>query len=163
MNTDNKQAIEWISLAADDTSLGALKLDLAAVAHKFRYPMADILARVPGDSLVAQAKAIGVSRQTLYVWKRETARPNAEQAAVISKLTGIPVAHIRADGFKEGIDGRRPGAQARKRVAKDGGGLSPRPKRVRPKRRRVASKPSVGGRPRTVRKRPRAPAASVNP
>jgi hypothetical protein len=159
---DNKQAIERIIQAADDIELGALKLDLAAVVHKLRFPMADILARVPGDSLVAQAKAIGVSRQTMYVWKRETARPNAEQARTIAKLTGIPIAHIRADGFMEGIDGRRPGAQTRRRVAKDGGGLPPRPKRLRAKRRRVVSKPSVGGSPRTVRKRPRAPTAGVN-
>jgi hypothetical protein len=160
--SSNKQAIELIIQAADTLEVDALKHDLAAVAHKLRYPMADIIAKVPGETIVGKAQAIGVSRQTLYVWQRETARPNGEQARVISKLTGIPAAQIRADGYKDGIDGRRPGAQTRKRMAKDGGGLSPRPKRVRSKR-RLAAKPSVGGRPRTVRKRPRAPAASVNP
>ena len=57
--------------------LPALARDLRAVAHKLRYPMADILAKVPGDTLAERARKIGVSRQTMYVWAQERFRPSS--------------------------------------------------------------------------------------
>lgn len=163
---DNKQAIEWIIQAADGIDVDAIKHDLAAVVHKLRHPMADILAKVPGETIVGKAQAIGVSRQTLYVWQRETARPNGEQARVISKLTGVPAAQIRADGYMEGQrDTQRKGAKARHKLAKDGESVSRRAARKRAKPRRVENKPSMGRSARSVRKRTRRRLAepSVNP
>ena len=90
--------------------LPALAVDLMAVWHKFRYPMAAILAKVPGDTLAARARAIGVSRQTMYVWAQERFRPSSVQAAIIAKLTGVPTAQI--SDYQEGKN--------------DGAGKSPR-------------------------------------
>src|SRR5580658_8361495 len=99
--------------------LSALANDVRAVAHKFRYPMAEILAKVPGDTLAARARAVGVSRQTMYVWAQERFRPSPEQAATISELTGVPVAHIRADDQEGKHDGAgKPARKTRPRVAK---------------------------------------------
>ena len=67
--------------AIQKAPLAALAVDLRAVAHKLRYPMADILAKVPGDTLAERARNIGVSRQTMYVWAQERFRPGGAQAA----------------------------------------------------------------------------------
>jgi DNA-binding XRE family transcriptional regulator len=93
-----QQEIERLSNAA---ALTAITHDLLAVAHKLRYPMAAILAKVPGDTLAERARKCGVSRQTMYVWAQERFRPRGEQAEIIAKLTGVPVAQIceLSEGF----------------------------------------------------------------
>jgi DNA-binding XRE family transcriptional regulator len=99
--------------------LPALARDLRAVAHKLRYPLADILAKVPGDTLADRARAIGVSRQTMYVWAQERFRPSTQQAAIIAKLTGIPVEQIGE--YQEGKNETRAngaGKPSRKKTAR---------------------------------------------
>jgi DNA-binding XRE family transcriptional regulator len=71
-----------------------LKMEFRAAVHKLRYPMAEILAKVPGDTIAERARAIGVSRQTYYVWQDEKFRPVETQAKRISRLTGVPPEHI---------------------------------------------------------------------
>jgi DNA-binding XRE family transcriptional regulator len=78
----------------------ALKLEARALAHKLRFPMTDILAQVPGETLSDRARAIGVSRQTMYVWASERFRPTPTQARSIAKLTSIPIEHLLDDGFE---------------------------------------------------------------
>jgi DNA-binding XRE family transcriptional regulator len=80
---------------AEAIAVPALKREFRALVHRLRYPMADILAKVPGDSLADRARAIGVSRQTIYVWTDEKFRPVPAMAKKIAKLTGVPVEHIR--------------------------------------------------------------------
>jgi DNA-binding XRE family transcriptional regulator len=130
-----------------------LATDVLAVMHKARYPMADILAKVPGDSLAARARAIGVARQTMYVWAQERFRPSREQAAIIHKLTGIPVEQIGE--YQEGNHGSvgKPPRKKAVRVAKDGKGVPRGAARARAKRGGVGAKQGLGGRDRTVRKR----------
>jgi DNA-binding XRE family transcriptional regulator len=153
---DHTQQLETLETLVAAIDHETIKRDLNAVAHKLRYPMVDILASVPGDGVIAKAKAIGVSRQMLYVWMDEKARPNAAQARKIAKLTDIPTDHILANGFKEDTgDTRRKRAKARGKLAKDGASVSARPTGTRAKSRRVAAKPSVGGSPRKVRRRTR--------
>jgi DNA-binding XRE family transcriptional regulator len=100
--SEYQQALELLKQASNAIPFRYLKRELAAIAHKLRYPLFDILEKIPGDSLRERAEAVGVSRQTMYVWGQEKFRPSAEQAALISKLTGVPEAHIRADGYREG-------------------------------------------------------------
>jgi DNA-binding XRE family transcriptional regulator len=130
-----------------------LAIDVLAVIHKARYPMADILAKVPGDSLAARARAIGVARQTMYVWAQERFRPSREQAAIIAELTGVPVEQIGE--YQEGKhDGA--GKTPRKKtapVAKAGGDVPRRTARARAERGGVGAKQGVGGRDRKVRNR----------
>ena len=66
-----------LGTAIQKAPLPALARDLRAVAHKLRYPLADILAKVPGDTLAERARKIGVSRQTMYVWAQERFRPSS--------------------------------------------------------------------------------------
>jgi DNA-binding XRE family transcriptional regulator len=92
-----------------------LQRDLRMVIHKATYPMRDILAKVPGDSLTDRAKKLKVSRQTMYVWASEKFRPTRVQAKRIAKVTGVPIEHILDDGFEVGDD---TGRTARKKVAR---------------------------------------------
>jgi DNA-binding XRE family transcriptional regulator len=145
-----------LATAVQKATLPALASDLLAVAHKLRYPMAAILAKVPGDTLAERARQIGVSRQTMYVWAQERFRPSSEQAAIIAKLTGVPVEQIRE--YQEGKDERSNGAgktprKARARVAKASRSVPAGAARLRAKRGGVASQQGKRGHARTLRKR----------
>jgi DNA-binding XRE family transcriptional regulator len=134
----------------------AVKRELQATAHKLRYPMSDILAKVYSDTLTERARRIGVSRQTLYVWADEKFRPTLRQAKVISKLTDVPVEHIVDDGFVEGwSDARKKAAKKTAKVAARGGKTKARAKRgsaggARP---RVVAKPKRARNARKAHKR----------
>jgi DNA-binding XRE family transcriptional regulator len=131
-----------LEFAIQQAPLTALATDLRAVAHKLRYPLADILAQVPGDTLAERARAIGVSRQTMYVWAQERFRPSGPQAKTIAKLTGVPVEQIieYQEGKHDGTDGaRKPARKKVARVAKAGRKLSGGAARLRAKRGGVAA------------------------
>jgi DNA-binding XRE family transcriptional regulator len=57
-------------------------------------PMSDIMARVPGETVVEKAATIGVSRQAYYGWINGRMRPSLPQAERIAELTGIPISNI---------------------------------------------------------------------
>jgi DNA-binding XRE family transcriptional regulator len=146
-----------LEFAVDKAPLPALARDLRAVAHKLRYPLAAILAKVPGDTLAERARKIGVSRQTMYVWAQERFRPGSAQAAIIAELTGVPVEQIGE--YQEGKDETRAngsGKAPRKkvvRVAKASRSLPAGAARLRAKRAGVAAQQGKRGSARTVRKR----------
>jgi DNA-binding XRE family transcriptional regulator len=145
-------------ILVDKAPLPAIASDLRAVAHKLRHPMADILAKVPGDTLAERARKIGVSRQTMYVWAAEKFRPSTEQARIIADLTGVPIDEIR--DYQEGKDDGSNGAgkaarKARPRVAKASRSLPAGAARLRAKRGGVALKPGKRGHVGTLRKRTR--------
>jgi DNA-binding XRE family transcriptional regulator len=143
-------------ILVDKAPLPAIASDLRAVAHKLRHPMADILAKVPGDTLAERARKIGVSRQTMYVWAAEKFRPSTDQARIIADLTGVPIDEIR--DYQEGKDDGSNGAgkaarKARPRVAKASRSLPAGAARLRAKRGGVALKPGKRGHVGAVRKR----------
>jgi hypothetical protein len=153
---DRSQELELIQQLGALITHETIKRDLNAITHKLRYPMVDILDKVPGEGMSGKARALKVSRQTLYVWMDEKARPNEAQAKLITNLTGIPAAHILANGYKEETDDtarKRP--KTRRKLAKDSQGVPARPTGTRAKRRRVGTKQSLGGSPRKVRRRTR--------
>ncbi|HEX3524863.1 MAG TPA: hypothetical protein VHT52_22595 [Stellaceae bacterium] len=144
---DHQTTIDNLDSIIGTLSLATLKRELQAVAHKLRYPMADILAKVPGDTLSDRARRIGVSRQTLYVWAEEKFRPTLKQARMIAKLSGVPVEQIVDDGFVEGWD------DARKKIAAKAAKVAARGKKTKAR----AKRGSAGGaRPRVVAKPKRA-------
>jgi DNA-binding XRE family transcriptional regulator len=98
-------------------TIPALQQEFRALIHKLRYPMRDILAKVPGDTIADRARTIGVSRQTMYIWTDEKFRPAPAVAKRISKLTGVPAEHIR-----DLEDGHDTGGSPRKAAAKLAGG-----------------------------------------
>jgi DNA-binding XRE family transcriptional regulator len=145
-------------ILVDKAPLPAIASDLRAVAHKLRHPMADILAKVPGDTLAARARAIGVSRQTMYVWAQEKFRPSTEQATIIADLTGVPIDDIRdyQEGKDDGANGAgNPARKTRPRLAKASRSLPSGAARLRAKRAGVGLKPGKRGQVGTVRKRTR--------
>ena len=147
---------QTLATAVQKATLPALATDLLAVAHKLRYPMAAILAKVPGDTLAERARQIGVSRQTMYVWAQERFRPSSEQAAIIAKLTGVPVEQIMAyqEGKDDGTNGaRKPARKTRARLAKASRSLPAGAARLRAKRGRVALEQGKRGHAGKVRKR----------
>ena len=75
------QAIRWRAKEIQDR--------LAAI------PMAMILAEVPGDSIKAKCKKIGISKQTFHYLKRGVNRPETRLARKLAKLTPYTVAEIR--------------------------------------------------------------------
>lgn len=58
-------------------------------------PMSQVIARVPGGSITAKARNIGVSRQTLHYWLDGAMRPDEKHAKTLARLTGLDVAAIR--------------------------------------------------------------------
>jgi DNA-binding XRE family transcriptional regulator len=147
---------QTLATAVQKATLPALATDLLAVAHKLRYPMAAILAKVPGDTLAERARRIGVSRQTMYVWAQERFRPSTDQARIIADLTGVPIKQIMA--YQEGKDDGTNGAgktarKTRVRMAKASRSLPAGAARLRAKRGRVALEQGKRGHARTVRKR----------
>jgi DNA-binding XRE family transcriptional regulator len=153
---DRETTIVNLDSIIGQLTLASLKRELQAVAHKLRYPMADILAQVPGATLSERARKIGVSRQTMYVWADEKFRPTPRQAKTIAKLTGVPVEQIVDDGFVEGWD------DARKATAKKAAKVAARGKKTKARakrgsaggaRPRVVAKPKRAGNARKLRKR----------
>jgi DNA-binding XRE family transcriptional regulator len=153
---DRQTTIDNIDSIIGMVTLAPLKHALRGVAHKLRYPMTDILAKVPGETLSARARQIGVSRQTMYVWAEEKFRPTPAQAKIISKLTGVPVEHIVDDGFVEGWnDARKKAAKKTAKVAARGKKTKAGAKRGRAggTRSRMVAKPKRAGNAGKARKR----------
>lgn len=113
----------------------ALQRDIRMVVHKATYPMRDILAKVPGDSLTDRAKKLGVSRQTMYVWASEKFRPTRVQAKRVAKVTGVPIEHILDDGFEVHDDTGRKARKKTARVATARKKTAKRDRNTAPKRR----------------------------
>jgi hypothetical protein len=73
---------------------------VAATARKLldriqMLPMHDVLDKVPGDTWVAKAAAIGVTRVTLHGWLTGRCRPYPQQARRLAEITGLDAAVIR--------------------------------------------------------------------
>lgn len=133
---------------ADSLDLPVVKHEFLSVIHKLQHPMREIFAKVPGESLAARARAVGVSRQTVYVWLDERFRPVGPQAKKLAKLTGVPVEHIKEYQNDAGRKVAKKAATLAKRGGTasrgDGGGAD------RPRKRRVVDAQAGSG---TVRAR----------
>jgi DNA-binding XRE family transcriptional regulator len=57
-------------------------------------PMSEIIARIPGKSDPERARAIRVSHQALFNWKKGLCRPEAELAERVARVTGLRVETI---------------------------------------------------------------------
>lgn len=57
-------------------------------------PMDKILAMVPGESVSARARHIGITREAYYHWLRGSRRPDRRCAQRLSEITGVPAAMI---------------------------------------------------------------------
>lgn len=124
-------------MAASEGLPAPLKREVNAVIHKITYPMADILAQVPGASLTDRAKKLRVSRQTMYVWASERFRPTKVQAKRIARVTGVPIEQIIDNGFETAKRTRRKAGKKAATVAKGRKGKTRTDRVASPKRRRA--------------------------
>ena len=92
------------------------------------YPMAQVLARMPGATMPLKAQKLGVTKQTVYGWLGERCRPNAVQAKKLAKLTGLDATGIA--GWLE-LDARHPKQAALAEAGLSGPLLEAAVKRVR--------------------------------
>lgn len=58
-------------------------------------PMDKILAKVPGDTIAARARACGISRETYYAWEQGRNRPRLRLAKRLAAITGYSLTQIR--------------------------------------------------------------------
>lgn len=147
-------AIDGLIRIAAKEGLGAgVRHSVMQTIHILRYPMKDILDKIPGQTLKERAEAVGVSRQTMYVWANECFRPQVELATRISNLTGVPVWQIRDLPMRiEDDDARTASPEASGRVAKDGDSVpSGKRRKAAPRLLRAGGKSRLGGRARQMR------------
>jgi hypothetical protein len=61
----------------------------AAIKQRILVPMADVLARLPGESVADKSRRLQVSRTTFYAWAEGRARPRRGLAEELAKMTGL--------------------------------------------------------------------------
>ena len=79
--------------SSTDRSLQARALKLH---RQLAIPMAEILAKVPGQSVADKVKLLGITRQAWYGWMNGSSRPSYDKAKQLHQLTGYSIADIRA-------------------------------------------------------------------
>lgn len=65
------------------------------ISDRMKLPMQVVIDRVAGDSIAVKARALRVSRQTVYCWLNGVMRPNESQAKRLAAITGFTVEEIR--------------------------------------------------------------------
>ena len=80
--TEDRRLLKELAKSAD--------AHIAARAEKLllrtRLPMHLVIDKVPGETLEQKAKAIGVTRQTLWYWQTGVTRPNKRWAKRLAAL-----------------------------------------------------------------------------
>lgn len=75
--------------------LDHIRVKLRRSNRNFHRSLKEILSGIaPGESHLARARKIGISRQTLYDWMSGKSRPSFRKAKRLSQLTGIPARDI---------------------------------------------------------------------
>ena len=96
-NPIDVKAAELAKLARAEGDPGLAELMLEFRARR-KLPIERILAKVPGDTVVAKCKRLGVTRQAWYDWVRGTYRPMGELAKRMAKITGYSAEAIEGTG-----------------------------------------------------------------
>ena len=63
--------------------------------NRMRLPMHSVVKYIPGDTIVAKAARVGVTRQAIYDWLNGISRPNKAMSRKLAKLTGYDADDIR--------------------------------------------------------------------
>lgn len=91
MTDRNMRSEKLVKLEQALDHLGSLIKELREMEQ---IPMAYVLAKVPGETILEKSAAAGVSRQTYWYWMQGRSRPSRQQATKLAKLTGIPMMDI---------------------------------------------------------------------
>lgn len=90
-----KVAARLIKVTSGSANKSATLLHRRLTRQMNAVPMSDIIGKMPGQSLAAKARALGVTRQTIHAWVNGAWRPDLEMAKKLEKLTGFSVSAIR--------------------------------------------------------------------
>lgn len=94
--SDTERALKLVERLVKIAPSKGLELHAKRIQQRLNaVPMSKVLAKVEAGSIAAKARAIGVSRQTIYYWLNDITRPNEEQAKKLAKLTGFSADEIR--------------------------------------------------------------------
>jgi hypothetical protein len=93
--TKQDRALELVERLIKLSSDPKIRSRAMRMHSRIKLPMAQVLARVPGESIIDKAKVLGISRQTWYVWQSGATRPNLAKARQLERITGYSVAEIR--------------------------------------------------------------------
>jgi transcriptional regulator with XRE-family HTH domain len=94
--TDTARALKLVERLKKVSNNKGLTLFAERMKRRLNaLPMGPVIAKVPGGSIAAKARSIGVTRQTIYYWLNDVTRPNEQQAKTLEKLTGFSAAEIR--------------------------------------------------------------------
>jgi hypothetical protein len=91
----NEQALKLVERLIEHAPDAGMRKRLMKLRGPLKVPIQAILDKVPGESVIQKAKAIGVTRQAIYGWLDGLCRPNPKQARKIAKITGFSVADVR--------------------------------------------------------------------
>jgi transcriptional regulator with XRE-family HTH domain len=86
-----RRLIDRLLKISPDIGLTSRALRLRA---RLKLPMSTVMDKVPGTSVIEKAKAVNVSRQTVYYWINGTTRPSRKQAKLLAAMTGYDAAEI---------------------------------------------------------------------
>jgi hypothetical protein len=95
MRSKQERALELVERLIRMSSDPKVRSRAMRMHSRIKLPMAQVLARVPGESVIDKAKVLGISRQTWYVWQSGATRPNLAKARQLERITGYTVAEIR--------------------------------------------------------------------
>lgn len=99
-NPDTERAlkiIEQLIKIAPNQSVArfATRMRNRLAKRRNAIPMSEVIEKIPGATIMAKARSLGVTRQAFYYWLNGDTRPDEKQAKAIHKLTGLSVAQIR--------------------------------------------------------------------
>ena len=95
---DHRIRAARLAQALLESGLGEDELVLARqLLARVRLPIAKVLEKIPGDSVAARSRAIGVTRATYYSWWDGLSRPKRKQAEKLEQITGFPANLIHGD------------------------------------------------------------------
>lgn len=92
-------AAELAETLRKSTRAGSRQHDLAETLCKLLQPppsAESILLAVPGETHVARAKAIGLSRQGYYNLRNGVSAPSGTVAKLLAQITGMPEEVVRS-------------------------------------------------------------------
>lgn len=66
--------------------------------NRVKLPMSVVVDKIPGDTIIAKAAKVGVSRQTIYFWLNGMTRPGKKRAKLLAGMTGFDAGEIEGRG-----------------------------------------------------------------
>lgn len=95
----SKSTVDALARIATETNDLRLLYDVRRMQRRLAaISMAEVLDKVPGNSVTDKVRALGITRTTYYSWLHGITRPRARGSlALLSRITGYGVDEIRGE------------------------------------------------------------------